>query len=726
MRIAICLSVAIAVWLITSGWHPVFPFRAGQIPLRGVAARVGFEVEDESATRQERNNARSAIECIYDHDVNKLVDLRAALREKVLHVAQAKEFEDLDEAADKEFLGEVPPPAEGQPAQKRSEEDKRRLFALYRGMSPDDPSLEKFDAAVRQAFTEYERLGLFEGPQHQLGDGRMTEIRVRRLVDGTIVKRVPVDTVRIGTVRPKLKERLAQQELLAPVADHLFTWLSSRLPETLTYNRALTAEEADLAVVAVETVMEERQQGVVLAPVRQPIDAESLSMLKHEHAAFIATLKPRHFALHSIAMLGLHAALYILCGCYMFFRRRDLLIDIVRFTKLLSLVLAAITLSWISANWNAELIPLVIFSMIAAITYQQELALLLSASVALVVVVALGQDMVAFVTISATMASAILLLHHVRSRSRIVYVGIATCMVAILTTCGIGMLSGWPVGKTLLVTALRNGFFSLLAGLLMTSLLPFIEKLFDVQTEISLLELGDVAHPLLQELVRRAPGTYNHSINVASLAASAADAIGANGLLARVGAYYHDIGKMLKPGYFVENQSDSTNRHETLEPAMSTLVIIAHVKDGADLARQHHLPQSIVDFVLQHHGTTLVEFFYRRASKKSEQDPDKRGVDEGTFRYPGPKPQSREAAVLMVADAVESASRTLVDPTPARLEGLVQDISKKRLLDGQFDECSLTLKELRTVEISLVKSLAAVYHGRVKYPEPEPVGAEST
>ena len=138
----------------------------------------------------------------------------------------------------------------------------------------------------------------------------------------------------------------------------------------------------------------------------------------------------------------------------------------------------------------------------------------------------------------------------------------------------------------------------------MTSLLPFVEKLFDVQTEISLLELGDVAHPLLQELVRRAPGTYNHSINVASLAASAADAIGSNGLLARVGAYYHDIGKMLKPGYFVENQSDSTNRHETLEPAMSTLVIIAHVKDGADLARQHHLPQSIVDFILQHHGTT--------------------------------------------------------------------------------------------------------------------------
>jgi hypothetical protein len=226
-----------------------------------------------------------------------------------------------------------------------------------------------------------------------------------------------------------------------------------------------------------------------------------------------------------------------------------------------------------------------------------------------------------------------------------------------------------------------------------------------------------VAHPLLQELVRRAPGTYNHSINVASIAEAAAGAIGANGLLVRVGAYFHDIGKMLKPGYFVENQGEGINQHETLVPAMSTLVIIAHVKDGADLARQHRLPRSIIDFILQHHGTTLVEYFYKRASQQREADPDKGKVDEGSYRYPGPKPQTKETCVLMMADAVESASRTLVDPTPSRLESLVYDIAMKRLLDGQFDQCGLTLSELRTVQNSLVKSLTAVYHGRVKYSE---------
>ena len=265
---------------------------------------------------------------------------------------------------------------------------------------------------------------------------------------------------------------------------------------------------------------------------------------------------------------------------------------------------------------------------------------------------------------------------------------------------------------------MRFGLWSLLATIVMSGgLLPLVERLFGVQTDLSLLELADISHPLLQELVRRAPGTYNHSINVASIAEAAAESIHARGLLVRVGAYFHDIGKMLKPAYFVENQGNDNSRHDTLVPAMSTLIIIAHVKDGADLARQHHLPEAMLDFIQQHHGTTLVEYFYHRASERSETDPDGGEVEESAFRYPGPKPQTKEAAVLMLADAVEGASRALAEPTPARIESLVHDIAMKRLLDGQFDECGLTLRELATVEDSLIKSLTAVYHGRIKYPE---------
>jgi cyclic-di-AMP phosphodiesterase PgpH len=305
-----------------------------------------------------------------------------------------------------------------------------------------------------------------------------------------------------------------------------------------------------------------------------------------------------------------------------------------------------------------------------------------------------------------------LLLGRIRSRSKLIYVGVAAAVVAMLTDVGVSTLE-----EQLPQNAWRVGLWAVVAGFLMTGLLPFIEKAFGVLTDLSLLEIGDVSHPLLQELVRRGPGTYNHSINVASIGEAAAEAIGARGLLVRVGAYFHDIGKMLKPQYFAENQGQGGSLHETLLPAMSRLIIVAHVKDGADLARQHNLPHPIIDFIEQHHGTTLVEYFYRRATKQSEADPSRGVVEEHSYRYPGPKPQTKEAGVLMLADAVESASRALVEPTSSRLESLVHEMAMSRLLDGQFDDSGLSLEELHNVEQSLAKSLTAVYHGRVKYPE---------
>jgi putative nucleotidyltransferase with HDIG domain len=223
----------------------------------------------------------------------------------------------------------------------------------------------------------------------------------------------------------------------------------------------------------------------------------------------------------------------------------------------------------------------------------------------------------------------------------------------------------------------------------------------------------------MQELVRRAPGTYTHSITVATLGEAAADAIDANPLLVRVGSYFHDIGKMLKPQYFIENQAGE-NRHDSLEPALSTLVIIGHVKDGVALAQQYNLPKPIVDFIAQHHGTTLVEYFYREAMRIQEANGEVSPDLEACFRYPGPKPQSREHGILMLADAVESTSRSLANPTPGSLGKLVHDLLMKRLLDGQFEESGLTLTELHIIEESLCKSLIALFHARIKYPDAEP------
>jgi len=252
-------------------------------------------------------------------------------------------------------------------------------------------------------------------------------------------------------------------------------------------------------------------------------------------------------------------------------------------------------------------------------------------------------------------------------------------------------------------------------GFLVLGILPFIERWFDITTGMTLAELRDPSQPLLRQLQQRAPGTYNHSLQIANIAEAAADAIRANGLLVYVGALYHDIGKMNKPDYFVENQAGGFNKHSKLRPAMSLLVIIGHVKDGIELAREYGLPRSIQHFIESHHGTTLVEYFYHAAKTRAEAD-QKESVTEVEFRYPGPKPRTKEAAILMLADAIESATRAMAEPNPSRIESLVRELSRKRLLDGQFDESELTFRDLSLIEDAMIARLCAIHHSRISYP----------
>jgi putative nucleotidyltransferase with HDIG domain len=234
---------------------------------------------------------------------------------------------------------------------------------------------------------------------------------------------------------------------------------------------------------------------------------------------------------------------------------------------------------------------------------------------------------------------------------------------------------------------------------------------------MSLLELADASQPLLRRLQAEAPGTHHHSQQVAILAEAAAEAIGANSLLCRVAAYYHDVGKINKADYFIENQSGGESRHINLNPSVSFYIITGHVKDGIELAREYNLPTSIIPFIQQHHGTTLVEYFYHQACTKQEKcEPDGPGIADHEYRYPGPKPRSRETAIVMLADAVESASRAMPEPTATRVQALVHDLAMRRLLDGQFDECDLTMRDLETIERTMMKTLFGIYHGRIAYP----------
>jgi len=262
--------------------------------------------------------------------------------------------------------------------------------------------------------------------------------------------------------------------------------------------------------------------------------------------------------------------------------------------------------------------------------------------------------------------------------------------------------------------------FALVGGVMnavvVAGTIPVIENVFHYTTDIKLLELASLNSPVLRELMIRAPGTYHHSILVGTMVEAAAEAIHANPLLARVAAYYHDIGKISKPLYFIENMRGGENRHDKLSPSMSALILISHVKEGVELARERRLGLPIIDIIRQHHGTALISYFFQKA--KGSDDAETRNVDERDFRYPGPKPQTREAGLVMLADCVEAASKTLADPTPARIQGMVQKIINNIFIDGQLDECELTLKNLHDIAKSFNRILAGIYHHRIDYPEP--------
>jgi putative nucleotidyltransferase with HDIG domain len=724
-RAAMALAASAAICVIIRAWDPPFSWRINHVPGRYVTARVPFRQEDLTATEVARQRARSNVRYVFAQDPQPLVRLRAKLRTTVAELTKAETLTDSSRALWREFrLAEEK--TEDKTAPRVDTAAEKAAFAEFRKALVGKENLDLLERIVADAFGPLEEFGVLGKPLDQLEKGNLEEIVVYPVGNPELRRFVRVSDVlfdkdKQDAIHNRLRERLKSKA----VADHVFAWLQFHLlhPEptsTLVRDKEATAAAQEEAVRQVEPVFQQFSAGDPIINNTDVIEAKQLELLRLEHQAYLSQRGLSQRLARTAAVLTVVFSMFILCGVYMRYRQRGPLASLTRLSGMMLLAVAAVAASLWASNdpWRAEVVPLLLFSMIMAIVYRQELALLLSGMLAWIIVVGLGRGgMPVFLLLLGTTAATTLSLGRIRSRSKLIYVGLFAGCVAMVLYVMSNMIENQPLGMPLLREAVRQGLWTLAAGFLMTGLLPFVERIFGVLTDLSLLELGDITHPLLQELVRRAPSTYNHSITVGSIGEAAADAIGARGLLVRVGAYFHDIGKMLKPGYFVENQGEEGSRHESLVPAMSTLVIIAHIKDGYDLARQHRLPQPITDLIQQHHGTMLMEYFFDRAHEKKGSDPNGGEVDENLFRYPGPKPQTKEAAVLMLADAVESASRTLVNPNPARIESLVRDLAQRRLQGGQFDESGLTLRELGTIERSLVMSVASIYHGRLKYPE---------
>jgi putative nucleotidyltransferase with HDIG domain len=497
----------------------------------------------------------------------------------------------------------------------------------------------------------------------------------------------------------------------------------------ITLNRNETEERKRKAADQVEPVLMTIKSGEMLLREGERITENQLSKLN----ALQAQLEPGG-RIHSV----IGAALLLICllvGCFklcearigrnMRQQNRALLLMAILLTALLLVAQSSLLLvDLLSAKRGSEIVarsliyglPLASGPMIICLCLGWELALAFAVVLAVCSGITFQSDLTLFLYFLMNGSLAAYWIRDCRERTVFVKAGTKLGIVNMVIVTSIHIFNGESAGLGLpwhWMFAFLGGIGS---GIVAAGIVPLAEIAFDFTTDIKLLELANLERPILKRLLLEAPGTYHHSVVVGSMVEAAASEIGANPLLAKVCGYYHDIGKLKKPLYFIENQSDGKNLHDRLAPSMSSLILVAHVKTGVEIAREDRLGQPIIDTIQQHHGTSLITYFYDKARQQKGDE----AVNIDDFRYPGPRPQSRETALVMLADQVEAAARSISHPTPSRIRGLVQNLINKIFSDGQLDHCELTLKDLHEIAKSFTKILTAMYHHRIEYPENRP------
>ncbi|MGA3066790.1 MAG: HDIG domain-containing metalloprotein [Tepidisphaeraceae bacterium] len=711
----------------------VVPYRPGQYVAHDVTARVDFQFNDRDEYNRLVDLARKSAPHVYRAtagDVwNSLQEDLVALPDRVHGLAPQELEPPLNGILDSGALTQLDQSRTG--ADRRRYEDNVRQFIAYaqKHIPGDGRPLiilkqEDWDHEAGQLADDqpHRKIILRASPQDlenaNPAAGTTAPDQVVDVVDDTYPANLP------DAVHTQLLDYARDFDLgLGPkIADIAYAEL--RAHPTYELDDLATAEEKNNAGDHVDPTLanfEFPRNGVI---VQQGIISDrDWQVLLAENQAYYRALTSDTFAMwkYRLGLVLMAAIVTVILSAYVVRYQPRCVRNHTRGMALAALLLSMLLVSQLAGIGSDSLYifaitPTILAAMILTIAYDQRFAIGVATVHAMVVTAALDQNLGFFFILWSGVLTACYQLDDIRTRSKLIEVGGAAALAMILVTIAVGAMQMEPV-RFIEANALRVGGGGLFAGFIVLGILPFIEKAFRITTSMTLLELADASQPMLRRLALEAPGTYNHSLQVATLSETAADAIGANSLLCRVGSYYHDIGKINKPDYFVENQMDGENRHLNLSPSLSLRIILSHVKDGVELAREYGLPTSLLPIIQQHHGTTLVEYFYHQAMNQQDQQAELAAqINDAEYRYPGPKPKSKESAVVMIADAVESCARAMSEPTPARIETIVHDLAMKRLHDGQFDECDLTMRDLERIERSLSKTLQGIYHGRIAYP----------
>ena len=519
-------------------------------------------------------------------------------------------------------------------------------------------------------------------------------------------------------IKNTLPDKVSRYNLNYPEKDVLLLSLSYYLRPNAIYDLEATEKLRDRAAEAVPKVWVSIKQNQKIIGEGEIVTPEHLAKLEA-----LGLLKPKPSVRNFFGAVFIIFFAMITPLIYLYQQRRDIYnnLNLLVLLGIISFFILALAKSILAINVGAfpEMTPLVGYAvplgaatMLIAILIDFNLSLLMTALLAFLI--GIGTELslkMSIVTFFSGLAGGFGV-SHLSQRKDLARAGLDIGIVATLAILALELVDKTPLGTAFLAAFVLGPINGILAAVFTNGFLPYLETSFKITSAVTLLELATPSHPLLKKLLLEAPGTYHHSLLVGNLAEAAAERVNADSLLARVGAFYHDIGKLKRPYFFVENQFGSANPHEKLNPNLSTLILTSHVKDGLELAREYKLPQIVVDIIEQHHGTSIIKFFFQKALDINGPE-----VNDEDFRYPGPKPKTKEAALVMLADSVEAAVRSLKSPTPGRIEGLVRKVIKDKLLDGQLDESNLTFQDLHNIAQAFDKVLSGIFHNRVEYPD---------
>jgi hypothetical protein len=696
---------------------PPLSVRPGERARTDIRSRVDFSYSDPEAFNQERNTARNNTPAVYRHeqqwaegllhDVTRLLDARAEAK-------TPESFRNL--LVDQKLLADP----------KAAEPLWSALGAIGGDLRTEirAPLLSRSTALDRQGIMSEDQWKDERRKSSSLPPDRPVHVEVRgeRKMDEA-GRRVRVDAFysddRVrheGEVRQELAEyiRTRFERHGEPVVKALEQLVLGRLRPSLMPDKERTDQAVAAAVAAVgpDQAVRLRRKGDLLVRSGDEIGVREMLLLRAENVAHweFQPVRVRLTRLGGL-LLGMIVLLTVL-ALWIRHTEPEALMRLRQITGMAILGLGVLTVGRAAGelDWPVSVVPVPFLAMVGSLVFSVRTSAALALLVSQLCAMALGGGMSGAPLLAAGALVGSLACVSPRHRLDLLKAALAAGLAQAVAAAGWKLVEGGPeVGEVLRSAGWGLGA-ALAQGLVLAGALPVLEAGFGTTTSVSLLELCDQNHPLLKLMFMKAPGSHQHSMIVGMLGESAAETIGADPLLARAGGYYHDIGKIARPEYFVENAPPGQNRHDRLCLSMSAMVVIAHVKDGVELAREYRLPRLVIDVIAQHHGSTLAEYFYRRAQERGE------NPAEAVYRYPGPRPQTREAAIVLLADVVEAASRALEEPSVARLKSMVHDLSSRRLLEGQLDESGLTLKDLAAIEASFTRLLISMFHARIAYP----------